>query len=262
MYIGWASNVNKIILDSTTITVGDGATVEDGLEAGGPKKKRLVSANPSDKYNITMSFDYVTKGSDGYTELERFYVWYKYVHCYGVNPFEFPAILINSNRQYGEGQEDVEHIIRRIENHDPTARLPDTEYYIISSAVEGSKNGTHLQITMTWETYATGSFTIPDETSTIDHIEAAFYQKYYDSSVQKDQFIIDVILTATPVSEPTKNTWTIYGKKGSGSWITMNNVNIYFDDAFTAKVLVEQTHYAGTWTFKIGDFTSNGVTVS
>jgi hypothetical protein len=165
MYISWPNNVNKIIIDSTSITVGENATVEDSLEAGGQKKKRLVSANPPDKYNVTMNFDCVTKGQDGYTELERFYIWYKHIHCYGVNPFEFPAMLINSNRLTGESQEDTEYIVKRIANHDPTAKLPDNEHYIITSAVEGSKSGNDQQVTMTWETYATDAFTVSGNTS-------------------------------------------------------------------------------------------------
>ena len=149
MYIGWATNVNKDILDSTPITVGEGATVKDNLEAGGPPKERVTNANPPDKYKVTMNFDCVTKGSDGLTELERFWVWYKYRHCYGTNPFLFPAILINSNRQTGYSQEDIEYITQRIVHGDPTAKLPDNEYYKISSAVEGSKSGNDLQVSMT-----------------------------------------------------------------------------------------------------------------
>lgn len=249
MYIGWASNVNKIIIDSTSITVGEGATVEDGLEAGGQKKKRLISANPADKYNVTMNFNFVDKGSDGLTELERFYAWFKYVHCYGVNPFIFPAILINSNRQEGESQEDIEHIIQRIANGDPTAKLPDNEYYIITSAVEGSKSGHDLQMTMTWETYATGSFTIPDEESTIQRIEA---QNGY----------LDVILTSTPQSEPTPYTWEVQVKKGSGSKTAQTINYSFFDGDVTTRLYFDAKTEAGTYKFYIGEFESNSITVS
>lgn len=243
MYIGWASNVNKIIIDSTSITVGEGATVEDGLEAGGQKKKRLVSANPADKYNVTMNFNFVDKDSNGLTELERFYAWYKYAHCYGVNPFIFPAILINSNRQEGESQEDIEHIIQRIANGDPTAKLPDNEYYIITSAVEGSKSGHDLQMTMTWETYATGSFTIPDETSTIQRISA-------------ENGCVDVILTSTPQTEPTVNTWTVYVKKGSGIEYAETINCCAFDGDVTAKLYFTPKTASGTYTVRIGEFTN------
>ena len=33
-YIGWPSNVNKIILDQTTVTVGENAVIEDALDNG------------------------------------------------------------------------------------------------------------------------------------------------------------------------------------------------------------------------------------
>ncbi len=243
MYIGWANNVNKIIIDSTNITVGEGATVEDGLEAGGPKEKRLISANPPDKYSVIMNFNFVEKDENGYTEVERFWAWYKFVHCYGVNPFEFPAVLINSNRQEGFSTEEVEHIVQRIINHDPTAKLPDTEYYKITSAVEGSKSGHELQINMTWETHATGSYTIPDEVSTISHIEA--YNGY-----------IDVILTAPPSTEPTKNTWTVHVKKDSDAEITQTINACYFDGDVTAKLFFNPKTLDGTYTMRIDDFTS------
>lgn len=244
MYIGWASNVNKDIIDSTSITVGEGATVEDSLEAGGQKKKRLVSASPADRYAVTMRFDFVEKGSDGLTELERFYTWYKYRHCYGVNPFLFPAILINSNRQYGESQETVEHIIQRIANGDPTARLPDNEYYIITSAVEGSKSGTDLELNMTWETYATKPFTIPDDISEIDHIEA-------------ENGYIDVSLTFPPTEEPTPITWNVMISKDGGEAVPLIIDYCTYDGNINARLYFTPKTDSGTYTVSIDEFSSS-----
>lgn len=243
MYIGWATNVNKEIIDSTTISVGNGATVEDSIETGGQKKKRLVSANPPDKYNVTMAFEFVTKGADGLTELERFYAWYKYRHCYGVNPFLFPAILINSNRQQGMSQEDVDYIVARIAHGDPNAKLPDNEYYVITSAIEGSKSGNHLEISMTWETYATGAFTISAETSTVDHIVA-------------ENGYVDVYLTSTPSSEPTPNTWEL---KINDTVTTVDYC--YFDGDLTARLYFEEETTAGTYTVDVSGKTSTFVVV-
>lgn len=204
-YIGWANGVNKIILDSTTVTVGEGATVQDSLETGGQKKSRLARANSSDKYSVTMTFNFAEKNTnglnDGLTELDRFWRWYKWVHCYGVNPFKFPAILLNSNRQDGWGDEEREHLANWQNNKNHTEitadDIPDYEYYCITSAAEGSKSGLDCQITMTWETYATGAITVPDDTATVDHIEP------YDGYV-------DVIFTSTPETEPTDDTLTLY----------------------------------------------------
>lgn len=250
MYIGWATNVNKVILDSTTLSVGEGAVVQDALETGGQKKSRLVCANPPDRFSITMMFDCDNKDidheggwvGDGLTEYERFMAWYKYQHCYGMNPFQFPAILINSNRQNGCSTEEVEHIINRIANGDTTAKLPDYEYYRITSATEGSKSGHDVQVTMTWETYATGAYTIPDDESAIDHIEA--YNGY-----------VDVILTATPASEPTKDTWTLYITSPAPSSEEIETVLMcVFDGNVTARLYFEEKTTAGVYAVRIGDF--------
>lgn len=207
-YIGWPTNVNKIILDSTTVTVGDGATVQDSLETGGQKKTRLARENSSDKYSVTMTFSFTEESKEGdpngFTELDRFWVWYKWVHCYGTNPFRFPAILLNSNRQYGWATEEREHIANRQNNTEhregsdilTADDIPDYEYYRITSAAEGSKSGTDCQITMTWETYATGPITVPDETAAVYAIEPV-------------NGYIDVLLTSTPRTEPTDTTWEL-----------------------------------------------------
>lgn len=239
MYIGWATNVNKNILDSTGITVGEGATVEDSLETGGQKKKRLARATPSDKYSVTQKFDCITKGTDGYTEVERFWAWYKYRHCYGVNPFSFPAILINSNRQQGNSQEEYENILARIRNGDPTAKLPDNEYYVITSAAEGNKVGNDIEIKMTWETYATGAFTIPDDTTTVDHIMA--HNGY-----------VDIILTNTPQTEPASNTWPMT-INGFSETVTYSN----FDGNVTETYYFESKITPGTYTVTISGKSSS-----
>lgn len=252
MYIGWANNVNKEILDSTTVSVGAGAAVEDTLESGGQKKRRATSANPPDKYNVTMAFNCVDKNltpdggivNDGLTELERFYAWYKHVHCFGTNPFIFPAILINSNRKYGEAQDDVEHIIRRIENGDPTARLPDNEYYIITSAVEGSKSGHHQQITMTWETYATGVYAIPDDTSEIQRIEA-------------ENGCVTITLTSIPQTEPTIDTWNLTISKDAGTPVEETKIAFTFDGNVTAKIYFTPKTASGIYQAFVGNAVSN-----
>jgi len=241
MYIGWATNVNKNILDSTGITVGEGATVEDSLETGGQKKKRLARATPSDKYSVTQKFDCIEKGADGYTEVERFWAWYKYRHCYGVNPFSFPAILINSNRQKGNSQEEYENILARIRNGDLTAKLPDNEYYVITSAAEGNKVGNDIEIKMTWETYATGVINVPDDTVSVDHIEA--HNGY-----------VDIVLTGTPTTEPTTLTWpmTINGLTEPVTLCT-------FDGNVTARYYFETKITPGVYVVTIAGKSSNFV---
>lgn len=159
--ITWPVNVNLQILDATSVTVGNGATIADSMETGGAKRLRLVCANPPDSYSVKMAFDCTLKGKDGLTELERFWTWYKWRHCYGVNPFKFPSILLNSNRQQGYGEEELRYGL------DGTY-----EYYRITSAVEASKSGLAQELTMTWETYATGYISVPDDSAETDSIGA------------------------------------------------------------------------------------------
>ena len=185
-YIQWAANVNKIISDQTSLSIGEGAIQQETLASGGIKKSRLTCSNPPDKYSVVMAFNFVEKDSNGFTECDRFWAWYKGKHKYGMNPFEFPAILLNTNRQQGYSVEEQSYINR----NGIQQNIPQTEYYCITSALEGSKSGNAIEIRMTWETYATGVITIPDDEYEIDRIEP-----YADR--------VDVILTSQPSTPPS-----------------------------------------------------------
>lgn len=155
-YIGWANNVNKKILDSTGVTVGEGAAVTTKVEKG-RKRTRLSMSNAPDKFSVTMSFCYlnnkrynsVTKQYEDceneLSELDRFYTWLKYYHKFGTNPFQFPSIIISS--------------------HQKEAGRDTTEWYKITSATQGKKSGEHMSITMTWETDINGIINVvnPDK---------------------------------------------------------------------------------------------------
>lgn len=156
-FCGWATNVNKIILDSTSITVGENAVYEETLESGGLNRSRLKDSVSVDKFAVVMNFSVNEKDSNGYSEIDRFWRWYKYTHKYGTVPFEFPAILINSNHAAGFSTEDTEY------RTDGVLNIPKQEYYRIISAVQGTKSGTDIQVNMTWATYATDVIIIPDE---------------------------------------------------------------------------------------------------
>lgn len=239
-YIGWANNVNKIILDSTNVTVGEGAVVQDSTESGGQKKSRLTCANPPDKFSVTMKFSFAedSKDANGRTEVDRFWTWLKWVHRYGVNPFMFPAILINSNRQQGYSQEDIEHIIKRIENGDPTAKLPDNEYYKITSAANGEKSGTDQQITMTWETFATGVISVPDTTAEVNRISA-------------ENGKVDIFLTSIPDTEPTIDTWTLYITPPLGTKTEETKNFFYYDGIATATLYFDEKTVEGTYIVEV-----------
>lgn len=210
-YTGWPTNVNKIILDSTSISVGNGATVKDSLESGGLTKSRLVCSNPPDKFQVVMDFDFSMRKYDNYThtELDLFWIWYKNKHKYGTVPFQFPAILVNSNRVRGTTDEERNWIAREknreagqeLYNRD-NVNVP-TEFYVITSAVEGSKSGNCQRLSMTWETFGSSMIQVEEDTSvSVDNITA------------KNGYI-DIKLSDTPVTEPTKLDYAIKWKSGA-----------------------------------------------
>lgn len=243
-YCGWPVNVNKIILDSTPVTVGEGATVQDSLEAGGLKKSRLTCSNPPDKFSVTMDFDFSEKKylNNKYTECDLFWAWYKTVHKYGTVPFQFPAILINSNRQEGYCQEEIGH-----------GSVPDLEYYCITSAVNGEKSGLSQRVTMTWETYATGVMQVEEEEFGVDHINATNGK-------------IEVVLNSTPQYEPDSSTWTVYYRKVvSGQSDVTGTLLISgceFDGDRTAYLYFEEITEPGTYIITIADAQPEGFVVS
>lgn len=151
-YIGWATNVNRIILDSATITLGDNATKADELE-NGQKRTRLRSSFCPDKYQITMDFDWVNRDENGLTEIQRFYEWYKFKHKYGSIPFEFPKIIYS--HETGVASESYGTRV---------------EWYKITSAVEGKKYGDCQRVTMTWETVFGGVISIESELTVMENI--------------------------------------------------------------------------------------------
>lgn len=239
-YCGWPLNVNKIILDSTPVVVGEGATVQDSLEAGGQKKSRLTCSNPPDKFSVTMDFDFADKKyiNNKYTECDLFWVWYKTVHKYGTVPFQFPAILINSNRQEGYCQEEISH-----------GNVPDTEYYCITSAVNGEKSGLSQRVSMTWETYATGVVQVEEPEFEVDHIEAVNGE-------------IAVVLSDTPSYEPNSGTWDVYYTKDG--MVTPGSLLISgcaFDGDRTAYLYFDAITEPGTYVITIEDKTSTFVVV-
>lgn len=194
--IGWAANVNQIILDSTTVTVGEGATVSDTIESSGQKRFRLACSNPPDKYNVKMAFDCMAQDKNGLTELERFYAWLKWAHCFGLNPFQFPAILLNSNRK----RNYLEHDSQDDHGGHPVIynKKTDYEYYTITSTAEAQKSGNSMEVSMTWQTYSSGYIKITDTETEIDHISASngcvavFYKNTLSSYPAVNSFTLTV----------------------------------------------------------------------
>lgn len=220
-YVGWPTNVNKIILDNCKSTVGKGAVIKDSLENGGKDKSRMSCANPSDEFSVEMDFDWNTKDSNGLTEKDRFLNWYKYTLCYSQNSFYFPSILLNSNNSTGEDTEQVSY-----------GKSTSFEWYRIVSEPEFTKSGMAAKCTMTWKTEATGLIEIPSLTSVLDHIECT-------------NGYIDAVLTSTPSSEPTPADFSVTINS------TATSVKGVFDGVYTERLYFDEVTASGTYTVSV-----------
>ena len=151
--ITWAANVNTHVLDSTTIDVGKGY-VEDSESSGTFSNRRLKSLSTPDSYNVTMVFDWSELDDDGFSEFDRFMRWYKYEHCRGVNPFEFPSIT----KFKRNGTEKI-------------------SFYRITGDPSIQKEGLDYRVTMKWTDYVTEAISIPETSVTVNAINADPYDK-------------------------------------------------------------------------------------
>ena len=146
--IGWPMGVNKKILDSTSITVGEKGYSEDAGDAGVFSERRLNSLYAPDTYPVSMDFNWLEKDENGKSELDRFVDWYKYRHKRGVKPFEFPAIS-NFN---------IRGSIK-------------TCYYKIISAPTMQKSGFCMRVSMQWTEVYRGLIEIPDAIVSVNTVE-------------------------------------------------------------------------------------------
>lgn len=227
-YIGWPVGVNQIILESTTISIGEGALRTDELENG---HKQSVQKSPyvPEKYQVKMSFDWVNEvGTTGKTEYQLFIDWYKYRHKCGSIPFEFPEILYSTNLG-----------IPVLDTHN---EVQYTEYYKITSAAEGVKSGEHVEVTMTWEAVYTGAVTIPTPTPAVEDIEA---HKLYT----------DVNFSAISDTAPVASMFTVYSRaNSSASWSSVTVIGFLFDGTSTARIYTEQLTAGHQLTIAISNY--------
>lgn len=237
-YVGWPSHVNKIILSQSTMSFGDGALKTDELEGGG-KRSHLKGAFTPDKFNVVMEFEgsdmvkYIQGNTEitlNKTELQLFLEWYKYTHKYGEVPFEFPKIVYSP-------QTGVKCV-------DDTFGNTQVEYYKITSAVEGSKNGTQLQLKMTWESVYGGLIQIAEGTSTMSGITSA--TKNY----------MDITFNQISSTQPTKDLFTVYDGN------TVKTITgFYFDNGYTARIYFDDLD-KGKHTLSFAMSSYGGMTVS
>lgn len=232
-YIGWPIGVNKVILDSTTISIGDGAVRTDELE-NGHKQSELKSAYVPEKYPIKMTFNWVKPvGNTGKTEYQLFTEWYKYKHKCGVIPFEFPKILYSSNT--GVMIYDA-----------PTASVQYTEYYKITSVTEGSKSGEDVSVSMTWETVYGGTVSIPTPEPEVNGISA--HSNY-----------LDVFFSEVSDTAPTSSHISVY-RKTTGSYSQVTVTGFVFDGTSTARLYYDEFE-SGTFSIAIDDYSGYSETV-
>ena len=169
--ISWRTDVNTRILDSTTISTGEGGWKEDSSE-NGFKQRRAVSLAVPDKYQVTMDFDWLEKDENGNSEFDRFLSWYKYRHMYGTNPFWFESIA----------RFNINGPITTEDNK------PVMCQYKITSGLSFSKSGFCMRCTMTWEDVYTGIVQAKIPSSEIDHLEAENGKLYIIYSNTPDEY--------------------------------------------------------------------------
>lgn len=209
-YIGWPTNVNRIILDETTISVGKDATVSETLKSG-RKRSELAGAYCPDVYPVVMDFEaddnqkvydingqYITTLDR--TEHQLFTDWYKYSSKYGTIPFEFPKIVYTPGKGYS--------------TDDGVMGL-----YKITSSAEMGKSGTCQRVKMTWEEVFSGDVTVEAESAAINGITA----------ITKDY--IDVTFSAVAEDAPVSSLFQLYDGN------TAIPTKAYcFDGAYTARI--------------------------
>lgn len=183
MIIAWANFVNQKILDSTSISIGEGGKEEQEDESKSFSETNLTSIAIPDTFSVQMDFDWSKKLDDdgnevlptdenyiyAKSELDRFVEWYKYEHKRGVNPFEFPSITkFNVNGSVSTG------------------------IYKITSTINLSKSGFSQRVQMTWKEVYTGAIQIPERIATVDYLEC------------KNGDLIATYTITPPTTKPTK----------------------------------------------------------
>lgn len=221
-YIGWATQCNRVILDSTNITLGDNALRTESLESG-YKRSIARSAFVPEKYQVKMAFNWTDEiGNTGKTEFDFFTDWYKYRHKYGQIPFEFPKLLYSSNTG--------------IDVYDTVNLRPSVvEFYKITSAVTGQKSGGEIEVDMTWETVYGGVVSIETPLPSILNIEA--HPDY-----------VDIHFATVSDTAPTSNNFTLYIDN-----VAAEISGFCFDGSYTVRLYYSHHNHA-TVTFALDDY--------
>lgn len=191
--VGWATDVNQKIIDETTFSIGDGGRIKDSSSTGYEDERATALASP-DKYKVVMYFDWGGKGSEfqtgidanGFTEYERFVRWYKFKTQKGANPFWFPSIT----------RSPIDNLISTDDSR--------MSLYKIDSALQISKSGYSMKVSMDWKEVYSGIISIPEIPLEIIRIDASNGR-------------LDVICNQIPYSVPVITNFDLYIKEKSVS---------------------------------------------
>lgn len=189
MKIGWPTNVNKIIIDSTTITAGEALVVNETQT--GVDDISLKSSFVPDVINVTMDFDFAEKDANGLSEYDGFMIWYKFVHKRGTIPFEFPTIA-----KYGKEE------------------LSELSTYKITTPPQQNKRGLAFRVTMTWKE----DF---KEIVKVKTQEPAIQGMYADNGY----ILIDYTTTPDVIPPTDKYSFTVFYQGGQSS-LKITNVEV------------------------------------
>lgn len=147
--ISWARNVNRIVTDESSISVGQGAVVSDQSE-NGSEMSRLTGSGTPERYQVTMFFSNSATDSfylnNGKTEWQAFLDWFKYESCMGTKPFYFHHLS------------------------DPNNTTPQVYKISTNGIPTGSPNGEYIKCTMQWIQIFNGFITIPVSSDVGDSI--------------------------------------------------------------------------------------------
>ena len=224
-YTGWATGVNRIVFDSSNITLGENALKTDELE-NGLKRSRKRGAFCPDKFSVKMRFNWVDEViinnvNTHKTEYQLFTEWYKYNHKYGSVPFEFPKILFS---------QDTGIMVLDTVDNGPM----NVEYYKITSSVPGNKSGEDVEVDMTWEAVYGGVVDVTAATPTVLNCDA------------KANYI-DIFFSALGSTAPTSQMFTVYSGDVEGATTnTLTKKGFYYDNANTVRIYYD-TLASDTW---------------
>lgn len=152
--ITWATGVNKTILESSSILVGENATIQEETLSG--KKITILKGSfVPKKYSIEMDFDWEKPIRGSKTEYQLFLEWYEYRHKFGTVPFIFPKIIYSPRTGI------------KIEDENSPCEY---EYYKIEGSIDGVKHGSSVKVKMTWKEVYSGILSVADPVSMMNGI--------------------------------------------------------------------------------------------